>query len=53
MDKFATRIKKLEDKLDLLMNNHLKHIEDRIKRTEWLQWSMMLLLLGIAWNVMF
>lgn len=47
------RIKQLEDKLELLMSNHLKHMDDRIKRTEWLQWSMMVLLLGIAWNVMF
>ena len=47
------RIQQLEDKINMLMNNHLKHMDDRIRRTEWLQWSMMLLLLGIAWNVMF
>jgi hypothetical protein len=51
--KLSDRIQLIEEKLNLLMNNHLKHMEDRIKRTEWLQWSMILLLLGIAWNVMF
>ena len=50
--KLSDRIQLIEEKLNLLMNNHLKHMEDRIKRTEWLQWSMILLLLGIAWNVM-
>ena len=52
MEKFATRIKKLEDKLDLLMNNHLKHIEDRMKRQEWLSWGLMVLVVGIAFNTM-
>jgi len=51
--KLSDRIQLLEEKLNLLINNHLKHIDDRIKRTEWLQWSMFVLLLGIAWNVMF
>jgi hypothetical protein len=47
------RIKQLEDKIDLLMNNHLSHMDGRIKRTEWLQWGMLVLLIGIAFRTMF
>lgn len=46
------RIKQLEDKLDLLMNNHLKHIDDRLRRQEWLSWSVMILVVGIAFQQM-
>ena len=47
------RISKLEDKLELLMSNHLKHMDDRMKRQEWLSWGLLVLMVGIAFNTMF
>jgi hypothetical protein len=47
------RIKQLEDKIDLLMNNHLSHLDGRMKRQEWLSWGLMVLLIGIAFQSMF
>ena len=47
------RIKQLEDKLELLMSNHLKHMDDRLKRQEWLSWALMVLMIGVAFKTMF
>lgn len=46
------RLYKLEQKLDLLMNNHLTHMDGRIKRNEWLLYTILFFLLGISFKLM-
>jgi len=46
------RLYKLEQKIDLLMNNHLSHLDGRIKRNEWLLYTILFFLLGISWKMM-
>ena len=46
------RLYKLEQKIDLLMNNHLEHLDGRIKRNEWLLYTIIFFLLGISWKMM-
>ena len=46
------RLYKLEQKIDLLMNNHLSHMDGRIKRNEWLLYTILFFLLGISWKMM-
>jgi len=46
------RIQRIEDKLNLLMNNHLSHMDGRIKRNEWLLYTILFFLLGISFKLM-
>lgn len=46
------RLYKLEQKIDLLMNNHLSHMDGRIKRNEWLLYTVIFFLLGISFKLM-
>ena len=46
------RIQRLEDKINLLMNNHLSHMDGRIKRNEWLLYTIIFFLLGISFKLM-
>lgn len=46
------RIQRIEDKLNLLMNNHLSHMDGRIKRNEWLLYTIIFFLLGISFKLM-
>jgi len=46
------RIQRIEDKLNLLMNNHLSHMDGRIKRNEWLLYTILFFLLGISFKIM-
>ena len=46
------RIQRLEDKINLLMNNHLSHMDGRIKRNEWLLYTILFFLLGISFKLM-
>lgn len=46
------RLYRLEQKIDLLMNNHLSHMDGRIKRNEWLLYTILFFLLGISWKMM-
>ena len=46
------RIQRIEDKLNLLMNNHLSHMDGRIKRNEWLLYTILFFLLGISIKLM-
>jgi len=46
------RLQRLEDKINLLMNNHLSHLDGRIKRNEWLLYTILFFLLGISWKMM-
>ena len=46
------RLYKLEQKIDLLMNNHLTHMDGRIKRNEWLLYTVIFFLLGISFKLM-
>ena len=46
------RIQRLEDKINLLMDNHLSHMDGRIKRNEWLLYTIIFFLLGISFKLM-
>lgn len=46
------RLQRLEDKINLLMNNHLEHLDGRIRRNEWLLYTIIFFLLGISWKMM-
>jgi len=46
------RLQRFEDKINLLMNNHLSHLDGRIKRNEWLLYTILFFLLGISWKMM-
>lgn len=46
------RIQRLEDKINLLMHNHLSHMDGRIKRNEWLLYTIIFFLLGISFKLM-
>jgi hypothetical protein len=46
------RIQRLEDKINLLMSNHLTHMDGRIKRNEWLLYTIIFFLLGISFKLM-
>ncbi len=46
------RLQRLEDKINLLMTNHLSHLDSRIKRNEWLLYTIIFFLLGISWKMM-
>jgi len=46
------RIQRIEDKLNLLINNHLSHMDGRIKRNEWLLYTILFFLLGISFKIM-
>jgi len=46
------RIQRLEDKINLLMNNHLSHLDGRIRRNEWLLYTIIFFLLGISFKLM-
>jgi len=46
------RIQRLEDKINLLMDNHLAHMDGRIKRNEWLLYTIIFFLLGISFKLM-
>ena len=46
------RLYKLEQKINLLMNNHLAHLDGRIRRNEWLLYTILMFLIGISWKVM-
>ena len=46
------RLYKLEQKINLLMNNHLTHMDGRIKRNEWLLYTIIFFLLGISFKLM-
>jgi len=46
------RIQRLEDKINLLMENHLSHMDGRIKRNEWLLYTIIFFLLGISFKLM-
>lgn len=46
------RIQRIEDKLNLLINNHLSHMDSRIKRNEWLLYTILFFLLGISFKIM-
>lgn len=46
------RIQRLEDKINLLMENHLAHMDGRIKRNEWLLYTIIFFLLGISFKLM-
>ena len=46
------RIQRLEDKISLLMDNHLSHMDGRIKRNEWLLYTIIFFLLGISFKLM-
>jgi len=46
------RIQRLEDKINLLMSNHLTHMDGRIKRNEWLLYTILFFLLGISFKLM-
>jgi hypothetical protein len=46
------RIQRIEDKLNLLINNHLSHMDGRIKRNEWLLYTILFFLLGISFKLM-
>ena len=46
------RLYKLEQKINLLMSNHLTHMDSRIRRNEWLLYTILFFLLGISWKLM-
>ena len=46
------RLYKLEQKINLLMNNHLTHMDSRIRRNEYLLYTILFFLLGISWKLM-
>jgi len=46
------RIQRIEDKLNLLIDNHLSHMDGRIKRNEWLLYTILFFLLGISFKIM-
>ena len=46
------RIQRLEDKINILMENHLSHMDGRIKRNEWLLYTIIFFLLGISFKLM-
>ena len=46
------RIQRLEDKINILMDNHLSHMDGRIKRNEWLLYTIIFFLLGISFKLM-
>lgn len=46
------RLYRLEQKINLLMNNHLSHLDGRIRRNEWLLYTILFFLLGISWKMM-
>jgi hypothetical protein len=47
------RLYKLEQKINLMLENHLPHMEDRVKRTEWLMYTIIVLMLGISFKMLF
>ena len=46
------RLQRLEDKINLLMTNHLTHLDGRIRRNEYLLYTILFFLLGISWKIM-
>jgi hypothetical protein len=46
------RLYKLEQKLTLLMTNHLPHMDSRLKRNEWLLYTILFFLLGISFKLL-
>jgi hypothetical protein len=46
------RIQRIEDKLNLLIDNHLSHMDGRIRRNEWLLYTIIFFLLGISFKLM-
>ena len=46
------RLFKLEQKINVLMNNHLTHMDSRIRRNEYLLYTILFFLLGISWKLM-
>ena len=45
------RLYKLEQKIELLMSNHLRHMDGRIKRNEWLLYTVLMFLIGISFKM--
>ena len=45
------KLKLLDQKIDLLMNNHLKHIEDKINTIYKVLWFIVTLSIGVATDI--
>lgn len=47
------RLYKLEQKINLLINNHMAHLDARVKRNEWLLYTILMFLIGISFKMWF
>lgn len=47
------RLYKLEQKINLMINNHMAHLDSRVKRNEWLLYTILMFLIGISFKMWF